>query len=94
MGKIQVDWMDIVKYNYEGDTLPVMKNSTLFFGAIAVAIIAAVLAVYYLIPGVYHPLTFSGLATSAHYKHAALFFVIAVIAIVGALVTRPKTSQA
>ncbi len=71
-----------------------MKNPTLFYGAIAVAIIAAVLAVYYLIPGVYHPLTFSGLPTSAHYKHAALFFVIAVIAIVGALVTRPKTIQA
>jgi len=71
-----------------------MKNPTLFYGTIAVAIIAAVLAVFYLIPGVYHPLTFSGLPTSAHYKHAALFFVIAVIAIIGALVTRPKATRA
>jgi hypothetical protein len=71
-----------------------MKSPALFFGAIAVAIIAALLGVYYLVPGVYHVLTFSGLPTSAHYKHAALFLVIAVIAVIGALVTRPKASQA
>jgi hypothetical protein len=70
------------------------KNPGLFYGAIAVAVIGILLGVYYLIPGVYHPLTFSGLATSAHYKHAAVFFVLGVIGVVGALVTRPKANAA
>lgn len=69
-----------------------MRNPALFYGAIAVAVIGILLGVYYIIPGVWHPLTFSGLATSAHYKHAALFFVLGVIGIVGALVTRPKAT--
>ncbi len=69
-----------------------MRNPALFYGALAVAVIGILLGVYYIIPGVWHPLTFSGLATSAHYKHAALFFVLGVIGIVGALVTRPKAA--
>ncbi len=69
-----------------------MRNPALFYGALAVAVIGILLGVYYIIPGVWHPLTFSGLATSAHYKHAALFFVLGVIGIVGALVTRPKAT--
>ncbi len=36
------------------------KNPALFYGAIVVAIVGILLGVYYLIPGVYHPLTFSG----------------------------------
>jgi hypothetical protein len=74
----------------KGETLSMTKNPALFYGAIVVAIVGILLGVYYLIPGVYHPLTFSGLPTSAHYKHAALFFVIGVIGIIGALVSRPK----
>ncbi len=68
------------------------KNPALFYGAIAVAVISILLGVFYLIPGVYHPLTLSGLPTSPHYKHAALFFVLGVIGIIGAFVTRPKTA--
>ena len=68
------------------------KSPALFYGAIAVAVIGILLGVFYLIPGVYHPLVFSGLPTSAHYKHAALFFVLGVIGVIGAFVTRPKTA--
>ncbi len=64
------------------------KNPALFYGAIAVAIIGILLGVYYLIPGIYHPLAYP--PTIAHYKHAALFFVLGVIGIITALVTRPK----
>jgi hypothetical protein len=64
------------------------KNPALFYGAIAVAIIGILLGVYYLIPGVYHPL--ASPPTVAHYKHAALFFVLGVIGIIGAFATRPK----
>jgi hypothetical protein len=69
-----------------------MRNPGLFYGAIAVAIIGILLGVFYLIPGVWHPLTLSGLPSSPHYKHAALFFVLGVIGIIGALVTRPKAA--
>ncbi len=64
------------------------KNPALFYGAIAVAVIGILLGVYYLIPGVYHPL--ANPPAVAHYKHAALFFVLGVIGIIGAFVTRPK----
>ena len=66
------------------------KNPALFYGAIAVAVIGILLGVYYLIPGVYHPL--ANPPTVAHYKHAALFFVLGVIGIIAAFVTRPKTA--
>ncbi len=64
-----------------------MKSPALFYGAIAVAIIALLLAVFYAIPGVSHPLA-SGNPMAAHYKHAALFAVIAILGVVGALVSR------
>jgi hypothetical protein len=67
------------------------NNSGLFFGAIAVAIIGVLLCVYYLIPGVNHLLV-SGSPLAAHYKHAAAFAALAVIGIIGALVTRPKAT--
>lgn len=69
-----------------------VKNPALFYGAIVVAIIAVALAVYYLIPGVYHVLTFSGDPTSAHYKHAAACGAVAIICILAALVNRPKSA--
>ena len=66
------------------------NNRTVFYVAIVVAIIALILCVFYLIPGVTHPLVSSD-PTAAHYKHAAAFGALAVIAIIGALVTRPKS---
>jgi hypothetical protein len=71
----------------------VVKNSTnptLFIGAIIVAILAVIAGIYYLIPGVYHPL--ASPPTAQHIKHALLFFIIAVLCVIGALVTRPKTA--
>jgi hypothetical protein len=63
-----------------------MRNPALFFGAILVAIIGIALGVFFLIPGVNHIITTSG----QHIKHAILFFGLAVIGILTALVTRPK----
>lgn len=70
-----------------------MKNPALFYGAIAIAVLGVLLGVYYLIPGIYHPLTLSGSPISAHYKHAAAFFGIAVICVIAALATRSKTKS-
>ena len=68
------------------------NNRTFFYVAIVVALIALVLCVFYLIPGVYHPLTFSGKPTDAHRTHAIAFGALTALAIVGALVTRPKST--
>jgi len=63
-----------------------MRNPALFFGAILVAIIGVALGVFFLIPGVNHIITTSGM----HIKHAILFFGLAIIGILTALVTRPR----
>jgi len=68
------------------------NNSTVFFGAIVIAIICIALAVFYAIPGINHPLA-SAPATGVHLKHVALFAALTVLCIIGALVTRPKSSQ-
>jgi hypothetical protein len=49
----------------------------------AIAAICVALAIYYLIPGIYHPFT-SADPYAHHYKHAILFGGLAVIAVVGA----------
>ena len=63
-----------------------MKNPALFFGAILVAIIGVALGVFFLIPGVPHVIADSHM----HIKHATLFFCLAVVGIIAALVARPK----
>ena len=69
-----------------------MKNKTaIFSSAIVIAIICLALAVFYAIPGINHPLV-SENATSAHWKHVALFAALMVLCVIGALVTRPKSA--
>jgi hypothetical protein len=70
-----------------------MKNPAIFFGSIAVAVIALVLAIYYAIPGVYH-VAVSGRvpANDPQPSHIALFVAITFISVIAALVTRPKSS--
>jgi hypothetical protein len=68
------------------------NNSAVFFGAIVVAIICIALAVFYAIPGIYHPLV-SENPLSLHIKHVILFAALTVLCIIGALVTRPKSAQ-
>ena len=70
-----------------------MKNPAIFFGAIVVAVIALVLAIYYAIPGVYHVATSgSHPANDPQPAHIVLFVAITAICIVVALVTRPKST--
>ena len=59
-----------------------MKSAWLIGGLIAVVCLA--LAVFYAIPGINHPLTFSGDPMAAHYKHAIVFFGLAIVALIGA----------
>jgi len=58
-----------------------MKSAWLIGGILAA--ICVVLAVYYLIPGIYHPFT-SSAPTQSHLKHAIVFLGLAVVSVVGA----------
>lgn len=69
-----------------------MNKRTLFYGAIVAAILLLALSVYYLVPGVYHPLTFSSSPTESHLKHAVAFGGLAVICILAALVSRRRSA--
>ena len=75
-----------------------MKRSTLFYAAIALAVITLVLAIYYLIPGIYHPHLslhhFVTFAKSTHRIYAAGFFVLALIFGFFAYRLRPKKALA
>ncbi len=59
-----------------------MKSAWLVGGILAAVCVA--LAIYYLIPGIYHPFTFSGTPTGRHVTHAIVFAGLAVIAVLGA----------
>ncbi|GAC1660616.1 MAG: hypothetical protein PVS3B1_36030 [Ktedonobacteraceae bacterium] len=65
------------------------NKSTIFYGAIAVAVVAIIIAIYYAIPGIYHVLV-SDNPTGFHLKHMVAFIVLAVIGILAALVNRPR----
>ena len=46
---------------------------------IVIAVVCLALAVYYFIPGPYHPFTFSGTPTGRHTTHAVVFLALAVL---------------
>ena len=69
-----------------------MNKPVLFYSAIVVMVVALALAVYYIIPGIYHPLTTTP-PLASHPTHAIAFFFLAVISVVAALVTRPKSAR-
>ena len=66
----------------------IMKNPAIFYGGIVLAIVGIALGIFFLIPGINHVIADSSL----HIKHAILFFGLAVIGIIGALVARPKAA--
>ena len=68
-----------------------MNKTTLFYGAVAIAVIAVLIAVYYMVPGVYHVLATHDI-NSPQPKHAVAFGAIAVVCILAALINRPKTA--
>ncbi|HYX49821.1 MAG TPA: hypothetical protein VE843_08770 [Ktedonobacteraceae bacterium] len=65
-----------------------MKNPAIFYGGIVLAIVGIALGIFFLIPGINHVITDSNM----HIKHAILFFCLAVLGILGALVARPKAA--
>lgn len=59
-----------------------MKPSTAYLIGGIVFVVCVALGIYYLIPGVYHVLADPPMA--AHVKHSIVFFVLAVVALIGA----------
>ena len=68
-----------------------MNRSVIFYAALGAAVIALALAVYYIIPGYTHILVSSD-PTKGHIKHALAFGAVAVVCVIAALVTRPKSA--
>jgi hypothetical protein len=81
-----------------------MKRSTLFYISAAIALISVMIAVYFLVPGIYHPyLSLSSghpglvdatkhpkVVRSVHRIYAAAFFFLAAIFASIAFLNRPK----
>ena len=68
-------------------------KKTLFYGAVAAAILCIILGIYYLIPGIYHFVGYSNhraVTMTAHRLYSGAFFVLAVVGGVIAFFTRPK----
>ena len=66
-----------------------MSKSTLFYGGIVLAIVFFAFAVYYIIPGIYHPFTFSP-STESHKTHALAFLALSVVSVIVVLVNRRR----
>ena len=64
-----------------------MASNNLFALALVLAALSVVAGVYYLVPNVYHVLTFHD-ATQPQLKHALAFFAVAVVLGVGARFAR------
>jgi len=70
-----------------------MKNKmALFGGAIVGAVVCLAISIYYIIPGYNHILVTHD-PTQYHLTHAGAFFALAVICVIFALVTRPKSKS-
>jgi uncharacterized membrane protein len=80
----------IVNETKKGRTSMKNNNLALFCGAIIAALVCIGISVYYIIPGYNHLLVTHDF-TSSHPTHAFAFFALAVICVVVALVTRPKS---
>lgn len=65
-----------------------MRGNSMALLILALGAICVALAVYYIIPGMYHPFTFSGTPTGSHKTHALVFFALAVLAFIGSRFAR------
>jgi uncharacterized membrane protein len=60
-----------------------MTNRQLMLLVLAASAVCVLIGIYYLIPGIYHVLTFDGSPTDSRAKHALLFFGLAVLGVIG-----------
>ena len=60
---------------------------------IVAAIVCLALAVFYILPGPYHPFTFSGTPTGSHPTHMVVFLALAALAAIGARFFRGSSGE-
>ena len=65
-----------------------MRGNTLSLLVIVVGIICLALAVFYFIPGPYHPFTFSGTPEGRHTTHAVVFLALAIVCFIASRFVR------
>jgi hypothetical protein len=59
-----------------------MRGNGLVTLLIIVGIICIALGIYYIIPGVYHPLTFSGTPSGSHVTHFIVFIALGAVSLI------------
>ncbi len=64
-----------------------MRGNSAALWIIIAGVICLLLAIYYIIPGIYHPFTGST-PTSSHLKHSLVFLALAIFAFVGSRFAR------
>ncbi len=64
-----------------------MNGKSLSMAIIIAGVVCLLLAIYYIIPGVYHPFTGST-PTASHLKHFLVFLALAIFAFVGSRFAR------
>jgi amino acid transporter len=64
-----------------------MRGNSTSLVIIAVGIICLLVAIYYIVPGIYHPLTTDN-PNGSHLKHFIAFLALAVVAFVGSRFAR------
>jgi len=67
----------------------VMNKSTLFYGGIVLTVVFLACAIYYAIPGIYHPFTLSP-PLEWHPTHAVAFLALSAVCLIAALVNRRR----
>jgi membrane protein implicated in regulation of membrane protease activity len=72
-----------------------MRSVWMFLLVVLIAIACAGIGIYYLIPGIYHILIISetGNPYNYHLKHALLFFVLAILALVALRYVQPLPAE-
>lgn len=69
------------------------KSPVLFYAAIAFTVVALLLCVYCAIPNINHVVIPAyAEPTKVHYKYVEIFGGVAVLGMVGALITRPRAN--
>ena len=72
-----------------------MRSVWMFLLVVLIAMACAGIGIYYLIPGIHHILIISetGNPTAYHLKHAILFFVLAILALVALRYVQPLPAE-
>jgi hypothetical protein len=70
-----------------------MRGNTLALLIVVAGVVCLALGVFYLIPGPYHPFTFSGTPTGSHVTHAVVFFALGVVALIGSRFARTSSGR-